>query len=133
MAGAAEIGRGRPKGMRILVADNDAVSRGLIRDVLGPHGYEILEACDGREALALIERTRPDLVLLDIEMPFLDGYAVLGALRSDPRFPNLPIVAVTALALQSERDKERSAGFDAYLTKPISPAVLRSQVKTLLN
>lgn len=118
---------------RIVVADDDPVSRGLIRDVLEPQSYEVFEASNGEEALLLIASTQPDLVLLDIQMPLLDGYGVLKNLRGDVRFHHIPAAAVTALAMASDRERALSSGFNAYITKPINVSALRAQVRTLLQ
>ena len=115
---------------RILIADDDLVSRGLIRDVLEPQGFEVIEASDGEEALSRILEAQPDLILVDIQMPRLGGYGVLQRLREDPRFRAIPVAAVSALAMQT--DQQRGIMFDAYITKPISPAALRAQVRSLL-
>ncbi len=118
---------------RIVVADDDPVRRGLIRDVLEPQSYEVFEASNGEEALTLIAETRPDLVLLDIQMPLLDGYEVLKKLRSDVRFCDIPVAFVTALAMASDRERALSIGSNAYITKPINVSALRAQVRTLLQ
>jgi two-component system, cell cycle response regulator DivK len=118
---------------RIVVADDDPVSRGLIRDVLEPQSYEVFEASNGEEALTMIAETRPDLVLLDIQMPVLDGYEVLKKLRADVRFRDIPVAIVTALAMAGDRERALSVGSNAYITKPISVSALRAQVRTLLQ
>jgi len=117
---------------KILVAEDNPASSELIREVLSGRGYEIIEACDGRQALEKIEETEPDLVLLDIQLPILDGFAVLSQLRQNPRFANLRVVAVTANVMKEDREKGLRAGFDAYISKPIDAAALRLQVAQLL-
>ena len=117
----------------ILVVDDDPVSRGLIRDILAFQSYDILEADSGQQALDMIEHKPPDLVLMDLQMPRLDGYQVLARLRRNLRIPTIPIAAVTALAMPSEREKALSMGFNAFITKPINPASLRFEVRTLLG
>lgn len=117
---------------RILVADDNAISRELIREVFETELCEVVEACDGREALAKIEAARPDLILMDIQMPHFDGYAVLGRLRGDARYANLRVIAVTAYAMQGDRERALSAGFDGYVTKPVQVAALRALVEPLL-
>ena len=115
------------------MADDDAVSRGLIRDVLEPEGYEVFDVANGEEALTVIARMQPDLVLVDIQMPILDGYEVLKNLRDDIRFRDLPVAAVTAQAMASDRQRALSNGFNAYVTKPINVSALRAQVRILLE
>ncbi|MBI4876233.1 MAG: response regulator [Acidobacteria bacterium] len=117
----------------ILVADDDSESRALIRDALAHQDYRIVEACDGRETLEGVERERPDLVLLDLKMPRLDGFSVLDRLRAHPRFSNLPVAAVTARVPRSAADTELTKRFDAYLTKPLNTRTLRFQVRELLS
>ncbi len=118
---------------KILVADDDRVSRELIRDVLEAPDRLILEACHGQEAVEIAAETEPDLVLLDIQMPVLDGYGTLRELRRNPRFARLHVVAVTANAMEGERRTALSAGFDAYMAKPFNTAALRELVRQLLE
>ena len=118
---------------KILVVDDNAVSRELLRYVLKPLGLEIVEAASGLEALERIAEERPDVVLLDLDMPGLDGYGVLREVRRQPEWAGLRVVAVTAYAMQSDRDKAISAGFDGYLTKPINAVQIRKYVEDLLR
>jgi CheY-like chemotaxis protein len=117
---------------KILIAEDNPASRELMIEILSGRGYELIEACDGRQALQKIEETEPDLVLLDIQLPILDGFAVLSQLRQNPRFVNLCVVAVTANAMKEDREKGLRAGFDAYISKPVDAAAIRSQVDQLL-
>ena len=84
---------------KILVAEDDLASRELIREILEARGYEVVEVGDGQEAVQKIAEKKPDLVLLDIQMPLLDGFGVLRQLRQDSRFASLPVVAVTSYAM----------------------------------
>lgn len=118
---------------RVLVADDNPVSRELIREILEPLDCEVLEAADGSEALETIRQALPDLVLLDIQMPVMDGFSVLQALRGDPRFATVRVAAITAYAMQGDREKALTAGFDDYITKPIHAATLRTRVGALLR
>lgn len=117
----------------ILVADDSAVSRELVREALEDIGYCVIEAADGREALAKAIETAPDLALLDISMPILDGYATIRAIREDPRLAALPVIALTAFAMRGDAEKASAAGFDGYLTKPISIAALRAAVESRMK
>jgi CheY-like chemotaxis protein len=110
---------------RILIADDNAVSRELLRHILKGACDEIMEASEGWEALQKVAEARPDLVLLDLEMPRLDGYAVLRRLREDPRLAGTRVVAVTARAMQGDREQALAAGFDGYITKPINAVEVR--------
>ena len=114
---------------KILVADDNAVSRELVREILNSPDYEVIEARDGREALKIISSTTPDLVLLDIQMPVQDGVSVVRQLRRDARFADLPVIALTAYAMRGDREKALEAGFDSYITKPIRPSLLREHVE----
>jgi len=117
----------------ILIADDRASSRELLRTVLERSGYEVLEAEDGQQALAEARSGHPDLVLLDLQMPGLDGFGVLAALREDPRFRDLPVVALTASAMRGDREKILAAGFTDYLAKPAGAEMLRETVARLLR
>jgi two-component system cell cycle response regulator DivK len=117
----------------ILVADDSVVSRELVREALEEIGYRVVEAADGHEALAKALETVPDLVLLDIRMPGLDGYATVRAMREDPRLARMPILALTAFAMRGDHEKAVSAGFDGYLSKPIGIAALRSAVESRIK
>lgn len=117
---------------KILIAEDNPANSELMLEVLSGRGYELLEASDGRQALQTIEETEPDLVLLDIQLPILDGFAVLFQLRQNPRLANIRVVAVTANAMKEDREKGLRAGFDAYISKPIDAAALRLLVDQLL-
>lgn len=118
---------------RILIADDKATSRELLRTVLERQGYAIIEAADGEEALQKARAETPDLILLDLQMPRRTGYEVLGELRRDPRHAALPIIAITASAMQGDRERALAAGFTSYLTKPVALAQLRAQIQSLLS
>jgi CheY-like chemotaxis protein len=118
---------------RVLVVDDRAISRELIRTVLENAGYAVSEACDGCEAVHIARQVQPDLVLLDLQMPTLDGFGALELLRADARFAALPIVAVTASAMQGDREKALAAGFTSYISKPVKLQELRSEIARLLG
>lgn len=114
---------------RILVADDNEASRELIREVLEMSGYDVVEAADGADAVERARENPPDLVLVDIQMPRLDGYGVLRELRADPRLAGLHVVALTAFAMQGDRERALDAGFDGYITKPVEIAALRREIR----
>jgi CheY-like chemotaxis protein len=118
---------------RVLVADDNPVSRELIREILEDDDCEVIEAGDGREALEKVREHRPDLALLDIQMPVMDGNAVLRELRADPQFSKLPVAALTAYAMQGDREKALTLGFNSYITKPIDIPSFRAEVAVLLG
>jgi two-component system chemotaxis response regulator CheY len=117
----------------ILIADDRASSRELLRTVLERAGYAVIEAEDGEQALERARTGNPDLILLDLQMPRLDGYAVLAALRQEPPFRKLPVLALTASAMRGDREKILEAGFTDYLAKPAGPEILRETVARLLG
>jgi PAS domain S-box-containing protein len=114
---------------RVLVADDNQTGRELVREGLAGLASSIMEAANGREAIEKIRETRFDLVLLDIQMPGMDGYAVLREVRNDPALRGLRVVALTAFAMQGDRERALEAGFDDYLTKPVSVARLKAQLE----
>lgn len=115
---------------RILVADDNTAIREMLRDALEDR-FEIAEACDGREALEKIVALRPDLVLLDIGMPALDGFEVLRRVREDAALAGVRVAALTAFAMESDRARAMAAGFDAYISKPVELQALRAEVDRL--
>jgi CheY-like chemotaxis protein len=117
---------------RILIVEDKAGSREFLRAALEHQGYTIIEAADGDEGLRKARAEVPDLILLDLQMPIRNGYEVLTELRREPRFRSLPIIAVTASAMQGDREKALAAGFNAYLTKPLPLSNLRSEIQRLL-
>jgi CheY-like chemotaxis protein len=117
----------------VLIAEDNAVNRELLRELLEIRGYAVEEACDGEEALRMIERAQPDLLLLDIGMPLLDGFGVVRKIRENPRLASLPVVAVTAYAMQGDREKILNSGFDGYLSKPLNAVVLAEELDRLLS
>ena len=116
-------------GMKILVVDDNPAGRELVRESLKDCASSIREAANGREALEKMRAARPDLVLLDIQMPEMDGYAVLREIRRDPSLDGLRVVALTAFAMQGDRERALAAGFDEYITKPVTVAKLKAQLK----
>ncbi len=118
---------------RILIAEDRAGSRELVRTVLEDCGYTVVEACDGAEAVRQATISMPDLVLLDLQMPILDGYEVLHYLRRDARFRLIPFVALTANAMEGERERAHAAGFNVFLTKPVDLIFLRTELARILN
>jgi CheY-like chemotaxis protein len=119
--------------MIILVADDNALGRELIRELLEGSGHVVLEAANGRIALDLIRRCRPDIVFLDLQMPLLDGFSVLQALRKESPFQQLRVVALTASAMMGDRERVIAAGFDSYIAKPIDLREVEAQVAVLAS
>ena len=118
---------------KILIAEDNPVNRELLRELLEMRGHTVAEACDGEEALGMMEQSQPDLVLLDIGMPLLDGFGVIRKIRENPRFASMPVVAVTAYAMQGDREKILSSRFDGYLSKPVDARSLVQELDRLLS
>jgi len=118
---------------KILIAEDRPSSRELIRTVLEGCGYQVCEAADGREAVDVAKRENPDLMIVDLQMPALDGLGVLAELRRESRFADVPIVALTASAMQGDREKALEAGFTEYITKPVNLRFLREEITRLLD
>ena len=106
--------------------------RQILRDLLGNAGYELTEAENGEEAIAAVDRRRPDLILMDIQLPVMDGYEATRRIRTNPDLKSVPIIAVTSYALAGDEDKALAAGCDGYVTKPYSPRDLLAKVRTYL-
>jgi two-component system cell cycle response regulator DivK len=107
-------------GEQILVVEDNEKSMKLFRDVLQVKGYRTLEATTGRRAVELATEHPPDLVLMDIQLPDIDGVVALARLRADERTASIPVVALTAQAMEGDRDRFLAAGFDGYLSKPVN-------------
>ena len=116
-------------GPQILVVEDNETSMKLVRDVLLATGYRTLEATTGGQAIRLATAHAPDLVLMDIQLPDIGGVEALGRLRADERTASLPVVALTAQAMEGDRERFLAAGFDGYLSKPVDIADLIATVK----
>jgi two-component system alkaline phosphatase synthesis response regulator PhoP len=118
---------------RILVVDDEIYIVHILEFSLTMEGYDVLTASDGEEALKLIDSERPDLVVLDIMMPKLDGYEVCRRLRDDEQFQGLPVILLSAKGRPVDREAGLDAGADDYITKPFSPRKLVEKIRVLLN
>ena len=116
-------------GERILVVEDNEKNMKLFRDVLNATGYRTLEATTGGEAVELATEQAPDLVLMDIQMPDVDGVEALRRLRADERTTAIPVLAVTAQAMQGDRERFLAEGFDGYLSKPVNVGELLGTVR----
>lgn len=117
---------------RILVVEDQEDNRTILRDLLEAAGYELIEAVDGAEGVTLALREKPDLILMDIQMPNLDGYEATRKIKSEPSLRATPVIAVTSYALSGDEAKARAAGCDDYVTKPFSPRALLGKVREYL-
>ncbi len=118
---------------RILVVEDDADNRRIVVKVLTVEGYEVLEATDGRSALATARTEHPDLIIMDLAMPGLDGWQAATQLKADPRVADIPIIALTAFAMRGDEERAREAGCDGYLSKPCRPQTIREVVRRYLR
>jgi two-component system cell cycle response regulator DivK len=118
---------------RILVVEDHEENRRIMRDLLTHAGYEMLEARTGEDGVTAAARERPDLILMDIQLPGIDGYEVTRRIRADPALRAIPIIAVTSYALSGDDVKALAAGCDAYVTKPFSPRALLGKVREHLR
>jgi CheY-like chemotaxis protein len=118
---------------KVLIAEDNIVNRELLRELLEARGYAVDEACNGEEALTRIEQDRPDILLLDLGMPVLDGYGTVRRIRDNALMAALPVLAVTAYAMRGDKEKILDSGFDGYLSKPIDPTLLHQELDRLLG
>jgi two-component system, cell cycle response regulator DivK len=117
---------------RILVVEDQEDNRQILRDLLGTTDYEVIEAENGEEALAAVAKQRPDLILMDIQLPIMDGYEVTRRIKADPALRSIPIIAVTSYALSGDEAKARLAGCDDFVPKPYSPRQLLAKIRQYL-
>lgn len=118
---------------KVLIADDTPTGRELVRTVLEGSGFEVVEASDGVEAVEAAHAHAPDLIILDLHMPRLDGFGVIRQLRSEEEFAATPILALTASAMMGDKESAMAAGFTGYVTKPIRLNALRSEIQRLLK
>jgi two-component system cell cycle response regulator DivK len=118
---------------KILVVEDTEDNRQILRDLLGMAGYDIIEAQDGAEGVAKAAEHKPDLVLMDIQMPVMDGFEATRRIKANPLLKAIPVIAVTSYALSGDEDKAREAGCDGYIAKPYSPRALLAKVRETLG
>jgi two-component system cell cycle response regulator DivK len=117
----------------ILIVEDSTLNRKLVETVLRPRGYRLLTAEDGREGVEIAIRERPDLILMDMQMPKISGYDATSILKAQPETAYIPIVALTAHVMEDERERALAAGCDGYITKPIDTRSLPGQVRQYLD
>ena len=116
----------------ILVVEDQEDNRQIVRDLLTTTDYEVIEAENGEEALAAIAKQQPDLILMDIQLPVMDGYEATRRIKADPALRTIPIIAVTSYALSGDEEKARAAGCDDFVPKPFSPRQLLAKIQKYL-
>jgi len=120
-------------GKRILVIEDHEENRRLLRDLLTSFGYELIEAVTGEEGLSAAQAQQPDLILMDIQLPGIDGYETTRRIKANPALRHIPVIAVTSYALSGDDVKALEAGCDAYVTKPFDPAELLEKIRGYLG
>lgn len=120
-------------GEKLLVVEDNPVNRRLVEFLLRSQGYQVFEAATAREAFELLRTERIDLILMDVQLPGLDGLEATKGLKADPHTSHIPIVAVTSYAMKGDREKALAAGCVGYITKPIDKAILLQEVANLLS
>ena len=120
-------------GETILVVEDNALNLELISDILDAHGYRVQSATSGTDALKMVEDERPDLILMDIQLPGLDGLTITGIIKEKPENSDLPIIALTAHAMRGDEEKAREAGCDGYISKPIDTRAVPKTVRKYLD
>lgn len=120
-------------GKKILVIEDNEVNLYLVTFMLKKSGYEVIPARNGREGLELAGRIEPDLILLDIQLPVMDGYGVARELKKNPALAHVPIVAVTSYAMAGDRERILAAGCEGYLEKPINPETFTAEIERRLS
>jgi two-component system cell cycle response regulator DivK len=118
---------------RILVVEDTEDNRRIIRDLLTDAGFEIIEAVDGASGVAMAAGHKPDLILMDIQLPVMDGYEATRRIKADPKLAHIPVLAVTSYALSGDEAKTRAAGCNGYIAKPFSPRELLAKVRAMLG
>jgi two-component system, cell cycle response regulator DivK len=112
----------------ILVVEDQEDNRQILRDLLASSGFLMIEAHDGQQALAMARSQRPDLILMDIQLPVVDGYEATRSIKRDPELRHIPVIAVTSYALSGDEERAREAGCDAYVAKPYSTRHLLAKI-----
>ena len=116
----------------ILVVEDQEDNRQIVRDLLTATDYEVMEAENGEEAIAAVAKQRPDLILMDIQLPVMDGYEATRRIKADPALSAIPVIAVTSYALSGDEEKARAAGCDDFVPKPFSPRQLLAKIRQYL-
>jgi two-component system cell cycle response regulator DivK len=117
----------------ILYVEDNVDNRILVRRILQAEGYNVLEAGNARETFQVVQNRRPDLILVDINMPDVDGYTLTTRLKSDPQLSTVPVIAITANVMRGDRERTLAAGCDGYIQKPIDVDYLPRQIARFLH
>jgi len=117
---------------RVLIVEDNEDNRAILRDLLTNAGYDLIEATNGEEGVALAESTRPDLIIMDVQLPVMDGYEATRRIKSNAELKAIPVIAVTSYALSGEEAKAEAVGCDAYVAKPFSPRQVLAKIRKYL-
>ena len=118
---------------RILLIEDNEDNRRIVRDLLASTDYELIEAQDGGAGLTMAATHKPDLILMDIQLPVIDGYEATRRIKADPALAHIPVIAVTSYALSGDEEKTRAAGCNGYIANPFSPRQLLSKVREFVG
>jgi two-component system, cell cycle response regulator DivK len=118
---------------RVLVVEDDLDNRRIVVKVLTSAGHRMFEAADGASAIAVARREHPDVIIMDLALPGMDGWEASRRLKADPETADIPIIALTAFAMRGDEERAREAGCDAYLSKPCRPQAIRDAVQRFLE
>ncbi len=118
---------------RILIVEDQEDLRGILRDLFTRSGFVVIEATDGAAGVSSAKSSRPDIILMDIQMPVTDGYEATRQIKADPGLRQTPVVAISSFAMKGDEEKARAAGCDHYVTKPYSPIALLRMIRGYLD
>ncbi len=119
--------------LKVLLVEDNYMNKVLVREILALNGYEIIEAMSGTEALKMLMMVKPDIILMDIHLPEMDGFTATRIIKADERNRNIPVLALTASAMKGEEEKILSQGFDGYIAKPIEVKKLLAVISASLS
>jgi CheY-like chemotaxis protein len=117
----------------ILIVEDNPLNMELVADILEANGYRVCQAISGKDAISQVEKELPDLVLMDIQLPGLDGLTVTGILKDNAKTAHIPVIALTAHAMRGDEEKARQAGCDGYISKPIDTRALPQTIRQFLD
>jgi len=118
---------------KVLIIEDNEQNRYLVTFILEKYGYQVFQAKDGQEGIDMAAEVAPNLILLDIQLPYMDGYAIAQSLRSNPELDDVPIVAVTSYAMAGDRERTLAAGCTGYIEKPINPDTFMAELEQYLG
>ena len=118
---------------KVLIIEDNEQNRYLVTFILEKYGYQVFQAKDGQEGIDMAAEVAPNLILLDIQLPYMDGYAIAQSLRSNPDLDDVPIVAVTSYAMAGDRERTLAAGCTGYIEKPINPDTFMAELEQYLG